>query len=109
MTYCWWRRPKTCRPRDATEGRLRHCGGLVARRRCGLMRNSRVGEGNGTLAGAVEGGEQEGKGRDDRQVTETVLREEETATGNEQSPEHVGERQQQQRAAAESIDRWGDC
>lgn len=65
---------------------------------------SAVGEGHGTLAGRVEGGEDEDEERHERDVRSARLVDQETAAGDEQTPGHVGEGEEQQAAAAKFVD-----
>ena len=61
-----------------------------------------VGERNRTFSRGVEGGEQEDEQADETTLGEGVF-DESAETSDEQSPEHVGEGEQQERSAAESV------
>lgn len=65
---------------------------------------SAIGEGHGALAGRVEGGENEDEERHERDVRSARFVDQETAAGDEQTPGHVGEGEEEQAASAEFVD-----
>lgn len=63
-----------------------------------------VGEGHGTLTGRVEGSEEIDE-QGDQTGTHAVARNEGAETGGQQGPSHLGEGEEQERAAAKGVDR----
>lgn len=64
----------------------------------------RVGERDGSFAGRVEGGEEVDEEGDEAQMRGTRLRDQVAQARREQSPRHLREREEQERAAAKGVD-----